>query len=60
MGMGNEMHKTPQMAQAGFKSNKKGTLVIFSHNSNKNASKFFSFFGSGLRKFALDPVVEFF
>ena len=40
MGMGNEMHKTPQMAQAGFKSNKNGTLVTFSHNSNKFVSKF--------------------
>ena len=27
MGMGNEIHKTPQMAQAGFKSNKDRTLV---------------------------------
>ena len=41
MGIGNEMHKTPQMAQAGFKSNKNRTLVIFSHNSNKIVSKFF-------------------
>ena len=40
MGMGNEMHKTPQMAQAGFKSNKNRTLVIFSHISNKIVSKF--------------------
>ena len=35
------MHKTPQMAQAGFKSNKNSTLVTFSHNSNKIVSKFF-------------------